>query len=116
MAGTQELTALVAPSTSGLRSALKREDVEFSLPLFKPRKEEDEEAGVPETDSTTEFLESLGIEADSLPGLANPTPKNRLAAGHGSGKNIDGRAESLLLIEAVDLSFLCICTLLLKLS
>jgi len=102
VAGTQELTALVAPSTSGLRSALKREDVEFSLPLFKPRKEEDEEAGVPETDSTTEFLESLGIEADSLPGLANPTPKNRLAAGHGSGKNIDGRAESLLLIEGVE--------------
>jgi len=102
VAGTQELTAIVAPSTSGLRSALKREDVEFSLPLFKPRKEEDEEAGVPETDSTTEFLESLGIEADSLPGLANPTPKNRLAAGHGSGKNIDGRAESLLLIEGVE--------------
>ena len=102
VAGTQELSALVAPSTSGLRSALKREDVEFSLPLFKPRQEEDEDAGVPETDSTTEFLESLGIEADSLPGLANATPKNRLQAGHGSGKNIDGRPESLLLVEGVE--------------
>jgi len=102
VAGTQEISALVAPSTSGLRAALKREDVEFSLPLYKPRQEEDEDAGVPETDTTTEFLESLGIEADSLPGLANATPKNRLAAGHGSGKNIDGRPESLLLVEGVE--------------
>lgn len=100
--GTQELSALLTPSTSGLRTALKREDVEFTLPLYKPKQEEAEEGGVPESDSTTEFLESLGIEADSLPGLSNPAPKNRLAAGQGSANNIDGRTESLVLVEGVE--------------
>ena len=71
----------MTPSTSGLRAALKREDVEFSLPLYTPRQEEEASGGVPETDSTTEFLESLGIEADSLPGLTGAAPKHRLAAG-----------------------------------
>ena len=103
LAGSQELSALVTPSTSGLRAALRREDVEFTLPLYRPREEEEEEeGGAPEEDSATEFLESLGIEADSLPGLAAAAPKHRLAAGHGSGANIDGRAESLLLVQGVE--------------
>ena len=40
--------------------------------------EEDETAG----QETTEFLESLGIEADSLPGLASSHPKNRAQLGN----------------------------------
>jgi hypothetical protein len=102
IASTQELTALVAPSTSGLRAALKREDVEFTLPLYRPDAEAEEEGGVPETDTTTEFLESLGISQDSLPGLASAAPRHRLAAGHGSARNIDGRPDSLLLVEGVE--------------
>merc|ERR1712098_605439 len=49
---------------------------------------------------TNEFLESLGIEADSLPGLSNSIPKNRLAAG--SSQNIDGKVESLVMVEGVE--------------
>merc|ERR1712098_553535 len=49
---------------------------------------------------TNEFLESLGVEADSLPGLSNPIPKNRLAAG--SSQNIDGKVESLVMVEGVE--------------
>jgi hypothetical protein len=42
-----------------------------------------ETGGEDETEAleTTEFLESLGIEADSLPGLTNSHPKNRAQLG-----------------------------------
>lgn len=95
--GSQQISALLTPTTSGIRAALKREDIEFSLPLSKPDSTEAEDT-VPETDTTTEFLESLGIEADSLPGLNNTTVKNGLSA----GDNIDSRSESLVLVEGVE--------------
>ena len=85
--GGQQMTALVTPTSTGVRAALRREEIEFSLPLFRGGGEEEEEAGSqPECDSTNEFLESLGIEADSLPGLSSHAPKNRLAAGAGSSQ------------------------------
>ena len=99
------MTALVAPTTTGIRSALKREEIEFTLPLFRNKEaseEDEEESKAPECDTTNEFLESLGIEADSLPGLSNNAPKNRLAAGAGSSQNIDGKQESLALVEGVE--------------
>jgi len=99
VAGVQQMTALLTPSTSGIRAALKREEIEFTLPLFKPRDTCEDDVG-PECDTTNEFLESLGIEADSLPGLSNPIPKNRLAAG--SSQNIDGKVESLVMVEGVE--------------
>ena len=34
--GSQQILALLTPTTSGLRSALKREDVDFSSPLQQP--------------------------------------------------------------------------------
>jgi len=100
ISGSQQMTAFLTPSSSGIRAALKKEEVEFTLPLFKP-KDEVEDAS-PECDTTNEFLESLGIEADSLPGLSNPAPKNRLAAGSGSSQNIDGKVESLVMVEGVE--------------
>merc|ERR1719402_1793385 len=99
--GSQQMIAYLTPSSSGVRAALKREEIEFTLPLFRPKDVEDENAA-PECDSTNEFLESLGIEADSLPGLSNPAPKNRLAAGSGSSQNIDGKVESLVMVEGVE--------------
>lgn len=100
ISGTQEMSALLGPSSTGVRAALRREEIEFSLPLFKQA--EDEVGSAPECDTTSDFLESLGIEADSLPGLSNHAPKNRLAAGAGSSQNIDGRAESLVLVTGVE--------------
>jgi len=100
IAGSQQMTALLTPSTSGVRAALKREEIEFTLPLFRTKESPEEEDVSPECDSTNEFLESLGIEADSLPGLSNPAPKNRLAAG--SSQNIDGKVESLVVVEGVE--------------
>ncbi len=38
-------------------------------------------AGTEEALETSEFLESLGIEADSLPGLTSTHPKNRAQLG-----------------------------------
>eukprot|EP00092_Neocalanus_flemingeri_P011288 GFUD01012165.1.p1 GENE.GFUD01012165.1~~GFUD01012165.1.p1 ORF type:complete len:545 (-),score=169.58 GFUD01012165.1:260-1894(-) len=100
IAGSQQITSLLTPSTTGIRAALKREEIEFTLPLFRPKDPVEEEDASPECDSTNEFLESLGIEADSLPGLANAAPKNRLAAG--SSQNIDGKVESLVMVEGVE--------------
>ena len=103
VSGAQQMTALISPTSTGVRAALKREEIEFSFPLFRSREaEDDEESQGPECDTTNEFLESLGIEADSLPGLSNHAPKNRLAAGAGSGQNIDGKPESLALVEGVE--------------
>jgi len=48
------------------------EEVEFALPLFKPSLKM-------RLRMPNEFLESFGIEAESLPGLSNPAPKYRLA-------------------------------------
>ena len=84
--GGQQMTALVTPTSTGVRAALRREEIEFSLPLFRGGGEEEEAGSQPECDSTNEFLESLGIEADSLPGLSSHAPKNRLAAGAGSSQ------------------------------
>jgi len=105
--GVQQMTALVSPTTTGVRSALKREEIEFTLPLFRGEtgenaEDDTEENKAPECDTTNDFLESLGIEADSLPGLSNQAPKNRLAAGAGSSQNIDGRPESVALVEGVE--------------
>jgi len=104
VSGGQEISACITPTTSGFRAALKREEIEFSLPLYTPRQDcPSDPSGVPESDTTTEFLESLGIEADSLPGLSTSSaPKNRLAAGAGSSANIDGRPESAVLVEGVE--------------
>ena len=102
VSGGQQMTALVSPTSTGVRAALKREEIEFTLPLFRSRDAGEEESEGPECDTTNEFLESLGIEADSLPGLSNHAPKNRLAAGAGSGQNIDGKPESLALVEGVE--------------
>jgi len=107
ISGGQEISACISPTTSGFRAALKREEIEFSLPLYVPKPEESSDpeagAGMPEEDGTSEFLESLGIEANSLPGLSTgQAAKNRLAAGSGSAGNIDGRAESVVLVEGVE--------------
>ena len=108
VSGAQQMTALLTPTTTGIRSALKREEIEFTLPLYKSKDsseggDEEEDCKAPECDTTNEFLESLGIEADSLPGLAvNNAPKNRLAAGAGSSQNIDGRPDSLAMVEGVE--------------
>ena len=98
------MTALITPTSTGVRAALKREEIEFTLPLFRSKDaaEDEEEIKAPECDTTNEFLESLGIEADSLPGLSNHAPKNRLAAGAGSSQNIDGKHESLAMVEGVE--------------
>ena len=103
VSGAQQMAALIGPTSTGVRAALKREEIEFSLPLFRSREaEDDDQSQGPECDTTNEFLESLGIEADSLPGLSNHAPKNRLAAGAGSGQNVDGKPESLALVEGVE--------------
>merc|ERR1719392_668822 len=104
VSGSQQMTALITPTSTGVRAALKREEIEFTLPLFKSKDnaEDEEEIKAPECDTTNEFLESLGIEADSLPGLSNHAPKNRLAAGAGSSQNIDGKHESLAMVEGVE--------------
>ena len=33
--GGQQMTALVTPTSTGVRAALRREEIEFSLPLFR---------------------------------------------------------------------------------
>jgi len=100
ISGSQQMTAFLTPSSSGIRAALKKEEIEFTLPLYKPKDNTEVDDASPECDTTNEFLESLGIEADSLPGLSNPAPKNRLAAG--SSQNIDGKVESLVMVEGVE--------------
>ncbi len=44
-------------------------------------------AGTEEALETSEFLESLGIEADSLPGLTSTHPKNRAQLGTSDYQN-----------------------------
>merc|ERR1719154_674475 len=39
VSGAQQMTALMTPTTTGIRSALKREDIEFSMPMFRARDE-----------------------------------------------------------------------------
>jgi len=94
--GSQQICALLSPTTSGLRASLKREDIEFTLPLFKPK--ENDENKEPEVDTAKDWLESLGVSSDSLPGLSNPNPKARPA----SNNNPDNRPDSTVYVEGVE--------------
>jgi len=96
ISGSQQICALLSPTTSGLRASLKREDIEFSLPLFKPK--ENDENKEPENDEAKDWLESLGVSSDSLPGLSNPNPKARPA----STNNPDNRPDSTVYVEGVE--------------
>ena len=78
-----------------MRAALKREDIEFTLPLYKPK--DSAETAVPEEDTTKDWLESLGVSSDSLPGLSKES-KTKSA----SSFSPDNRPESMVYVEGVE--------------
>jgi len=102
--GSQQLLALLTPTTSGIRAALKREDVEFTMPLRQRQPQDDdaqddeEPEEVEKGQEPTEFLESLGIDSDSLLGFAATTAKTNRQ----TGVLLDGRSDSLVCVEGVE--------------
>lgn len=101
--GSQQLLALMTPTTSGLRAALKREDVEFTLPLQQPAPQgeepkEDETENIGKVEEPTDILESLGIDSDSLLGFASTNSKTNRQP----GVILDGRSDSVVCVEGVE--------------
>jgi len=113
IAGSQQMLALMTPTTSGIRAALTRTEVEFTMPLRRNVKDDknlevnDEEEVHDDCSEVVagrgdgvDILESLGIEADSLQGFAT-----NAATKKSSVQNtvvLDGRSDSLVFIEGVE--------------
>lgn len=102
--GSQQMMALLTPTTSGIRAALRREDVEFTMPLKhvgsgeEPAAGGQAPAGGEEEEEPNDILETLGIEANSLPGFTQTLPKNMTQ----TGVQLDGKADSLVFVEGVE--------------
>eukprot|EP00088_Acartia_fossae_P001302 TRINITY_DN1048_c0_g1_i1.p1 TRINITY_DN1048_c0_g1~~TRINITY_DN1048_c0_g1_i1.p1 ORF type:complete len:577 (-),score=104.27 TRINITY_DN1048_c0_g1_i1:178-1854(-) len=110
ISGSQQILALISPTTSGIRAALTRADVEFTLPLRKVGGDDgdgadggetaDDDCCKPDKDGASDILESLGIEANSLPGFAG----NAAGAKNTTKSDVilDGRSDSLVFVEGVE--------------
>jgi len=99
ISGSQQILALMTPTTSGLRAALTREEVEFSLPLQKPHNQDETAEGNDKPDtSAVEFLESLGIDTNSLPGFSMANPKSMTQ----TEVLQDNKGDSLICVEGVE--------------
>ncbi|XP_037079635.1 protein downstream neighbor of son homolog [Pollicipes pollicipes] len=80
--GVTDTHAIVTPTTRGLRDLLKRDDVQFTLPLrpaAAPAQSAAQEDGSEDEDEDPEhWLESKGIAADAMPGMHST--RRKLAA------------------------------------
>ena len=107
ISGSQQILALISPTTSGIRAALTRADVEFTLPLRKVDEEGADDGGETadddccktDKDGASDILESLGIEANSLPGFAGAAGAKSTTK---SDVILDGRSDSLVFVEGVE--------------
>ncbi|XP_055786020.1 protein downstream neighbor of Son-like isoform X2 [Salvelinus fontinalis] len=61
LAGNSSITALLTPTTRGLREAMKAEGIEFTLPLLEERRKKSKEQG-----STSHSQETDGEEGETL--------------------------------------------------
>jgi len=100
--GSQQMMALLTPTTSGIRAALRREDVEYTMPLKNVKEDSDQTAGQDTVgkldEEPSDILETLGIEANSLPGFTQTVTKNMTQ----TGVQLDGKADSLVYVEGVE--------------
>ncbi|XP_050542308.1 protein downstream neighbor of son homolog [Daktulosphaira vitifoliae] len=104
--GFEELNALVYPTTQGLRDVLRREDIEFTMPLL----EEDEHGNELYIGKTSEiikcgddeeperWLETMGAEKSEIKRLQSS--QNELVSGR--QRKIDQTKESLVCVTGVE--------------
>ncbi|XP_032513658.1 protein downstream neighbor of son homolog [Danaus plexippus] len=122
--GAAEPRALVAPTTRGLRHALRQEDVEFTMPLRPENKKKlntsDEERGKNSSfdscydtmddgrtndqncsgdeDDPDEFLSQMGLETAELRKINNAQAR----VSHTAESSVDRSAESLVVVSGAD--------------
>ncbi|XP_037079640.1 protein downstream neighbor of son homolog [Pollicipes pollicipes] len=100
--GVTDTHAIVTPTTRGLRDLLKRDDVQFTLPLrpaAAPAQSAAQEDGSEDEDEDPEhWLESKGIAADAMPGMHSTRRKLQEETRRG----LDGQPASTVLVQGGD--------------
>ncbi|CAM1329853.1 DONSON (predicted) [Pycnogonum litorale] len=120
--GVNDIHALLTPSTRGLRESLRQEAIQFTLPLKKQARNssdfltcentldgdpensqfgfenEANEEQDDEDDDPMTWLQDMGLETTSFPGL-NP---NKIKLSDEKYKEIDNRPQSLIYVEGVE--------------
>lgn len=121
LAGSDVITALVSPTTRGLREAMKNEGIEFSLPLLEdighkkkvpePSLEYEEEQAVSDEDEEESFswLEEIGVQDQ----IKKPDMISIKLRKEKHEVQMDHRPESVLLVKGLNtfklLNFLINC-------
>jgi hypothetical protein len=94
--GSPSISAVITPTTSGMRETLKKEGAELSLPLA-PNKgvvgEDEVYSDAEEDGGATDWLANMGLPAQDLPRLR--TQRSTLPR----ESRIDNRPESVVLVE-----------------
>ncbi|KAL7639201.1 UNVERIFIED_CONTAM: hypothetical protein RMT77_010735 [Armadillidium vulgare] len=111
IAGFPHTHAFITPTSKGLRDAMKKEGIEFSMPLIekghvdlKESTLEDEELNLDseandESEEPDDFLETLGLETSQFPTLN----QNRGKIEYKKVQSVDGSAQSLVYVEDMEL-------------
>uniref|UniRef100_A0A4W6EIZ4 DNA replication fork stabilization factor DONSON n=1 Tax=Lates calcarifer TaxID=8187 RepID=A0A4W6EIZ4_LATCA len=101
LSGSSTITALISPTTRGLREAMKAEGIEFSLPLVEERKKkgvdcrggDEEENG--DEDSDFSWLKEMGIQDK----IKKPDSITIQLRKEGHTVSLDHKPESVVCVE-----------------
>uniref|UniRef100_A0A3Q2EBX4 DNA replication fork stabilization factor DONSON n=1 Tax=Cyprinodon variegatus TaxID=28743 RepID=A0A3Q2EBX4_CYPVA len=94
LAGSDRITAIISPTTHGLREAMKTEGVEFSLPLLKERSGKGDGSSLKRDDSLS-WLKEMGIQDK----LGKPESISIQIQKEGQSLTLDHRPESAVCVE-----------------
>ncbi|XP_050432346.1 protein downstream neighbor of son homolog [Adelges cooleyi] len=104
--GYEELNAMIYPTTQGLRDVLRREDIEFTMPLLEEDEngselyagKTSENAKFGEDEEPERWLETMGAEQSEIKRLQSS--QNELVSGR--QRKIDQTKESLVCVTGVE--------------
>uniref|UniRef100_A0A3Q4AF70 Uncharacterized protein n=1 Tax=Mola mola TaxID=94237 RepID=A0A3Q4AF70_MOLML len=102
LAGSGSISALISPTTRGLREAMKAEGIEFSLPLMEERKKNDEDckAGADgeyddDEDGSFLWLKEMGVQDK----IKKPDSITIQLRKEGQTVSLDHKPESVVCVE-----------------
>uniref|UniRef100_A0A3B4AB97 Uncharacterized protein n=1 Tax=Periophthalmus magnuspinnatus TaxID=409849 RepID=A0A3B4AB97_9GOBI len=97
LSGSNSITALISPTTRGLREAMKAEGIEFSLPLTKSADEDDDDNDNDE-DEDMSWLKEMGVQDK----IKKPDSISVQLRKEGQTTSLDHKPESVVLVEGPD--------------
>ncbi|XP_015378906.1 PREDICTED: protein downstream neighbor of son homolog [Diuraphis noxia] len=104
--GYEELNAMIYPTTQGLRDVLRREDIDFTMPLLEENEQSSElftkntleDAKIGEDEEPERWLETMGAEKSEIKRLQSS--QSELVSSR--QRKIDSTKESLVVVTGVE--------------